>query len=634
MLTLRGEALALTMDVGGENVTLTDLTRQVVWRLDQRTRLASREVAWKDDAKYTPTERSRPDSPVHVLQRGRATRLDARTIEAEHPSAGGTVKLRWRMERDRLCVSALTNLPQPATSLMLPGAFVPADEPTCRTAVPNGQGMLYSGRGPAYCRPLQSYSHAWGRSLDMVAPLASRGGLVCVAESALDATLWHEKDDTGPPRATWLEHASLGEGRYERQVVILPCDPDVTAACKTYRRYEIEQGRFKSWDEKLGDRPHLDRLFGAAMIFLGYFHDDELDYADSFRRLHAMGIDRAFVYPLLMNTTLDLTEAMGVRGTDVRQLCPLIEELGWLGGSFIYVVDGPLHDPDNPGREHLIGTDGKPKLSWQVRDLKWYKYSAAKRLDVARRMIEQDHRALRGLHYDVLTTHTMEEWNPAAPMDARACAENTRQMLELATDAGLVVSSEGFWGRMTPHYDLCNTKFIEAVGGDSFCVVPMSMLVYHDSAYQTWWEVDNYNNPEHRSQGNRGYRRPHPEYGGRAPLQAAWDALMGTPPDIFPFGLQYNFVPHSHPEFYTYRYRLEDAAVQQAIAAAKPVMQLNRRIGKLEMIEHRLHHESGALQETVFADGTRVLANFANVALPLPGQAGGGELPAESWRAI
>jgi hypothetical protein len=57
-------------------------------------------------------------------------------------------------------------------------------------------------------------------------------------------------------------------------------------------------------------------------------------------------------------------------------------------------------------------------------------------------------------------------------------------------------------------------------------------------------------------------------------------------------------------------------------------MRLNARVGMLEMTGHTLHTPDGAVQESIFADGTRVIANFANVPLEAPG---GGLLDAESW---
>ena len=60
-------------------------------------------------------------------------------------------------------------------------------------------------------------------------------------------------------------------------------------------------------------------------------------------------------------------------------------------------------------------------------------------------------------------------------------------------------------------------------------------------------------------------------------------------------------------------------------------MALNEKIGKLEMMEHKLHRPDGAIQESVFADGTRVIANFSNVHL----EADGADLlPPESWRQL
>ena len=191
-----------------------------------------------------------------------------------------------------------------------------------------------------------------------------------------------------------------------------------------------------------------------------------------------------------------------------------------------------------------------------------------------------------------------------------------------------MISSEGFYDRMTPHYDLCNSKYPFALGGDEYCVVPMTMLCYHDSAYHTWWEVDNYNNPHHRSQWGRGYKERYAFAGGLPRLQACMDALMGTPPDLYPFGRQYNYIPNNHPDFYFYRYTIDDPEVRTAIEYAKPVLKLNARIAKQELVEHHLHHPDGGVQETVFADGTRVIVNFSNVPLEAPGV---GVLPAESW---
>jgi hypothetical protein len=76
---------------------------------------------------------------------------------------------------------------------------------------------------------------------------------------------------------------------------------------------------------------------------------------------------------------------------------------------------------------------------------------------------------------------------------------------------------------------------------------------------------------------------------------------------------------------------MDSEPVREAVERAKPVMALHEQVGKLEMTEHRLVTPDGAVQETVFADGTRVVANFANVSLEGPR---GAVLPPESWRKI
>lgn len=632
MITLRGKHLELTMREDGTEVVLRDRCRNVGWLLDESTRLASRGVGRFEHAPYADQARNHPqETKVQRLAGGRLLLADERSARFVHPSPAGEVEIHWILEDDRVRVIASASGEQGATALTLPGVFRPENEPTFISAIPKGQGVLHTGNGPPFVLPL--FWRGQGFTLAMFGQIAGKAALVTVAETDADATLWWEKTERGRVDVMWLQHPSLGRLSYSRETVIAPCDPDLTSICKWYRRYEQAHGRFKTWAEKIAERPSLEKLFGAAIIFVGYHQDPELDYAASFRRLRAAGIDRAYVYPVYLDTTMDLRETMGVAPIDIRSQTPLLEELGYLAGSFIYIMDGPAEAGADPYRNLLLDAQGKPRLLWQIRDLKWHALSSPKQFDNARVLIDREHRGLHGLHYDVLcNVEAREDYNPHSRADARVDLETRRRMLRYATERGLIVSAEGFWGRATADYDLGNgNKFSIPLCGDEYCIVPMTMLVYHDSAFHTWWEVENYNNPEHRHQFDRGLSRRFPLAGGYPQLQSAMDAIMGTPPDLFPFGLQYNFVPHHYPQIYTYKVRLEDPLVQEALEPARRVMALHRRIGKLEMIAHKLHHPDGAVQESVFADGTRVIANFANVALEVDGI---GPLPAESWRVI
>ena len=114
-------------------------------------------------------------------------------------------------------------------------------------------------------------------------------------------------------------------------------------------------------------------------------------------------------------------------------------------------------------------------------------------------------------------------------------------------------------------------------------------------------------------------------------LMAASDALMGAIPDVFPFGSQYGWTGRGK-ETYLYKIRFEDPEVQLALKLAKPVADLHRKIGKLEMVDFEILSDDGCVQRSVFADGTSVVANFSNFLRSerddmMP-------LGAQSWRVV
>lgn len=191
----------------------------------------------------------------------------------------------------------------------------------------------------------------------------------------------------------------------------------------------------------------------------------------------------------------------------------------------------------------------------------------------------------------------------------------------LVTGKGLdkrknAVSSENFNDLFSLEYDLGSVKAWPQYGPWTFWPIPLTSLVFHDSMIHSWWEPHSYNAPQFgRSEGPNLL-----EYGGGRPdLQAALDALMGCPPDVFPFGTQYAWTGRGS-ETFTYSFRFEDPMVQYALAKAKPVSALHRKIGKLEMTNFEILSEDGWVQRSTFADGTVVIANFgATMRSDIPG---------------
>src|SRR5262249_14928362 len=154
---------------------------------------------------------------------------------------------------------------------------------------------------------------------------------------------------------------------------------------------------------------------------------------------------------------------------------------------------------------------------------------------------------------------------------------NLSALLRAGQHGSRAVSSESFNDAYARDYDLGSVKAFPMFRHWPFWPVPLTGLVYHDSMIHTHWEVQNYN--------FGGFSRAGPdglfEYGGGRPaLQAALDALMGTPPDVFPFGAQYQWTGRGAETTLT-TFRFEDPEVQVALRHALPVAQLHREIGKL-----------------------------------------------------
>jgi hypothetical protein len=153
------------------------------------------------------------------------------------------------------------------------------------------------------------------------------------------------------------------------------------------------------------------------------------------------------------------------------------------------------------------------------------------------------------------------------------------------------------------------------------------MLVYHDAMIHDWWDVHNYNAGGGFDHVARWGRKSD----GFPRIKAAMDALYGSPPNVFPFGQQYRWLDLAAHRTESFTIRFEDSPVQEALALAKPITELHRRIGKYELSDHEFLTEDGAIQATTFSDGTRVAVNFSNESRMVDDI---GQFSPESWRVL
>ena len=625
MIAISNENLAVVADESGHGLTIVDVRRNVRWSLDERT------LVWGNSADLSRRQRLVP------LQAGST---DHETLALTYRAGETELQITYTLHDTYIEVRFP---PPPADNLQfaaLPGSFIP-DEPHHRLLLPIMQGMLWDGRGPAFDIVRAEGSHL-GFSMAFLGGLTSRGGLLVTAETRDDLRWWLGKDAARRIWTTPVQIASLGTMRYERVARIIVTDPDIVAVAKAYRTRVQERGRFISWEEKLEQRPGLARLFGALMTFVGYCQDD-IDYAAECTRLRAYGFDRALVYPVRFNAHSSDIQMGGRPAIDLgADTTAAIKDLGYDVAPWSW-----LNEAQDDGSSRIRGmfrttAQGVRLNGWAIDAQRWHPVCSSLVPDCQQGALSSTLSDLTWDHFDVLACAPVSECfakdhpthlgRPLSRSEDRAAIRRT---FLAGQAAGLAISSENFNDAYSIEYDLGSVKAWPQYGPWPFWPIPLTMLVYHDSMIHSWWEVHNYNSPWF---GRTKASGPFFEYGGGRPrLMAALDALMGCPPDVFPFGAQYGWTGRG-TETFLYRYRFEDPEVQVALREALPVAKLHRRIGQCEMVHFRILSEDGYVQESAFSDGTRIVANFSrdviggtrgigHVVL-----GGVGSLMAQSWR--
>jgi hypothetical protein len=619
MLNLESQAVALRVSEDGLAVVLEDRRRGNCWRLDGAL----------GGYRHTGERESmRPLGP------GRAARRD-HAIEVRHRIPEGEVCYTWRLEGDFAEVS-LSCEAQDVAAVALPGAWMAESGPQ-RLAAPIYQGLLLGRRGQRWERRLRHSGHL-GFSLSMGGLLGERGGLLVTHESHANWEVTVGEAEGGP--FFRFEHLRCPvEGWVGGVVRMYPTDSSVTAVCRRYRARMKERGEFRSWQEKIQRKPIVRELFGSLMAFVGYNRTDEVDYAACARRLRAMGFESVFYYPVRM-----CQYSLGFRmGGDAPIWLPdeEIDAMRAVPGAHLapwaWTVEGLDDGSEAMHRIFRRDAGGEPYPNWQIDQHQWYLVCTPYQVEHIRQRLATDLRAMDWIHYDVTANFAgrccfsrQHELHGNRPLSRRDDLAWTQRLFSQETVGNRVVSSEGFGDHWAAWYDIGSTKVMPAEEALAHTLpVPMTMLTLHDSALHDWWEVHNYNahaafglSPLPDGLGLTGCGLPR--------LKAAMDALYGCPPNVFPFGKQYGWSNFEKRQSFSYVVRLEDAAVQEALAEALPVARLHRRTGMCDLVSVDLL-AGGAVQVTTFSDGARVAANLS----PEPREAEGvGPLAGWEWREL
>jgi len=621
MLYCKNANLELSCCENGTGITITDCKTGQSWTIDENSLVYG---GVDNDGGYK--------TPFNMLCPLKAEKIDESQICVTYIAGdNGGVTLIYEVCDDFVEVVLSAEMDGKIGAVSLPGSFNPTGDAK-KYLLPIMQGMLWDGRGEAFESRVHESGHT-GFSMAMFGIMGERGGLLMAAETSDDVLWWMGKNDNGSTWLTNIQVDSLGTMRYDRRVRIYLTQPSITDIAKAYRRRVIERGRFKSWEEKIAERPALKRLFGALMCFIGYCQDD-LDYAAECEKLKAYGFDKALLYPIRFNAYSDDFLMGGQPPIHLdKATVSKIKALGYDVAPWSWINEGINDGSADMQARYRHDRNGDTKLTWQIDEHKWYSCCTSRMADYQNNANADKFADMTWDHFDVITCatnnecHCLEHKNHyGIPLSKSEDRQWLRKLLLAGQASSRAVSSEGFNDAYSLEYDMGSVKAFAQYGPWEYWPIPLTMLVYHDSMMHTWWEVHNYNS---RFFGRECGRFQYG--GGRTRLMAAMDALYGCMPDVFPFGAQYGWTGKGS-ETYLYKFRFEDAETQLALQLALPVARLHEEIGMLEMTDFEFVTGDGYVQKTTFADGTTVYANFGTQQSQYIEGVGG--IQPESWVVV
>lgn len=434
---------------------------------------------------------------------------------------------------------------------------------------------------------------------------AARAGYVVIIEENADALLVLRQGDGGRLSCSTAWLPSMGTLSYERILRYRFEDrPTTTTLAKSFRRYAMDAGLFKSLKEKIAERPALGNLIGATACFIGY-EASTLDYIGTFRHLREMGHKRFYVFPIFHINCGFGSEFAGMKLIDIRAQADALRQLGATVGSWTYISG--LADRPELIRLAARNPDGTTPLNWRIGKDVWPQFcqrQAVQFLAGCGELLT----AADAHHFDVTASGSlMECYAPTHPLDRRGDRACRIAQFQEAARHGCVVASEGVRDWAVPYYDMGSNKEVPVRDETpAYRILPLQHLVYHDAIFSLWWEVHPYDCSWFG-------------LGGDPLWQSLTDLLYGDMPLIFPVGRQYRWkgegMSREAEEFEQY---LDLPLCREAAERAVAVADSFGRVATEEMTDFAWLSEDGRVQQTHFANGVSVVANFGGEPFAAP----------------
>ena len=499
--------------------------------------------------------------------------------------------------------------------------------------LPIGGGFAFPVDDPAV-RVIPEDAAGWSVSQCMGMTGLTRGAswLVTAIEDPSDVIVCRRRNAEGllQPFIQWM--AQEGRFGYERVVRYLAGETGgLAAACRAYRAYRQAQGLVVTLREKRAQAPQLDRLIGAADVWL--WHDDyekamysestaefDLDNHENVLRVMAdmksAGLERAIV-GLFFRDDCRASEGLSHLGYLVTKydnfsdilpgdVVPLIPKFR------IRECDYTERRAHGWPQDVRVNRDGSLCGAWALRGTDGVMHAqnsmCARRAAIAARREVGEYAKRYGCDawfIDVIGGGLQACYSPAHPMTRRESRAPIVDTLQSMLDAGLVSGTEEgvefcvpalcyAEGRMSPQQYRINylesgrrKAHLYAEGEhepvfDRFMLnpayrAPLWEMVYHDCTVSYWYWGDSSNCCMEL-----------------LPRRDLFNALYGTPP-------LYSFHTGEWP-----------LIRERVLASQKRACAVARRVGWEAMTDFEYLTDDKLVQRTVFSDGTAVTANFSD----------------------
>jgi hypothetical protein len=422
---------------------------------------------------------------------------------------------------------------------------------------------------------------------DAVVDVPRLNGRLCQAPEWLP-----QKGQFGPPRR--IRYVSLDAGGY-------------VSMCKRYREYAQRHGLFKTLEQKRAENPHVDLLVGAVNVWCWDQPSPKMC-----EEMKSLGIERILWSNRSTPEQIQRLNDMGVLSSRYDIFQDLMDPANFPKLGYQH----PDWTSEGWPNDIVLRSDGSWTQGWAVQGKagEWYSCAVlcdAKAVEYARRRVPPE-LATHPYRCRFVDTTTASEWrecyHPNHPMTRSDCKRFRMELLEyMSKTCGLVTGSETGHDAAVPYVHYFEGMLslgpyrVPDSGRDMIRVwnevpepvakfqtghyyrLPLWELVYHDCVVAQWYWGD--------------YNNKLPAVWQQRDL---WNALYGTPP-MFMFNREI--------------WRKNRDRFVQSYNTATPVA---RATGYSEMVSHRWLTDDHAVQETKFANGVEVTANFGDRPFTMP----------------